>query len=98
MCTCMCMCVGREEFEILKKKNEKKLHWNEERVNNALKQNWSINHDGAWKSTQAWPLEQVYNANDVIYCRSLKDNVYGMSPYACVRVCECVCVGAVFHT
>lgn len=37
-------------------------------------------------------MEQVRDANDVIYCRSLKDNVHGMSP------CAYVCVGAVFHT
>lgn len=41
VCMYVCVCVGREEFEILKKK----LQWNEERVNNKLKQNWSINHD-----------------------------------------------------
>lgn len=36
------MCVwGAKNLKFLKKK----LQWNEERVNNKLKQNWSINHD-----------------------------------------------------
>lgn len=71
-------------IEILKKK---KCFWSEERVSNKLKQNWGINHDwSGGKVLRPRPLEQVRDANDVIYCRSLKDNVHGMSPCACVCV------------
>lgn len=92
MCVIVCVCVwGTEELKFLKKKQ--KCFWSEERVSNKLKQNWGINHDWSGeKVLRPRPLEQVRDANDVIYCRSLKDNVHGMSPYAYV------CVGAVFHT
>lgn len=85
------MCVWRNWNS--QKNKKKQCFWSEERVSNKLKQNWGINHDwSGGKVLGPRPLEQVRDANDVIYCRSLKDNVHGMSP------CACVCVGAVFHT